>query len=113
MMAVCQKQVNFLIVFRQDGIIFKDGLSNVFNLVKQSHWTLFFKGSPHGGQVDVVGEEKEQSCKIIFLINYFAGQTFSREEEASVSDTSIWLHTQQIIVMYCFRVEQYALKFRD
>ena len=94
MMAVRQKHVSFLIVFSQDGVIFKDGLSNVFNLVKQSHGTLFFKGSPHGGQVDVVGEEKEQSCKIIFLINYFPAQTFSREKVASVSDTSIWLHTQ-------------------
>merc|ERR1719219_217254 len=51
----------FLIVFGQDRIIFKDGLGNVFNLVKQSHWTLFLEGSPHGGQVDVVGEEKKQS----------------------------------------------------
>ena len=82
MMAVCQKHVSwwFLIEFGQDRIIFKDGLGNVFNLVKQSHWTLFLEGSPHGGQVDVVGEEKKQSCKIIFLINYFARQTFSREE---------------------------------
>merc|ERR1719219_1370106 len=51
----------FLVVSVQDGIIFKDGLGNVFNLVKQSHWSLFLEGSPHGGQVDVVGEEKKQS----------------------------------------------------
>ena len=100
MMAVCQTEVVFLIVFSQDGVIFKDSLGNVFNLVKQSHGTVFSEGSPHGGQVDVVGEEKKQSCNIIFLINYFPGQTFSREEEASVSDSSIWLHTQQIICMY-------------
>ena len=100
MMAVCQKHLSFLIVFGQDRVIFKDSLSNVFNLVKQSHGTLFFKGSPHGGQVNVVGEEKKQSCKIIFLINYLAGQAFRRGEEKSVSDSSIWLHTQQIICMY-------------
>ena len=100
MMAVCQKHLSFLIVFGQDRVIFKDSLSNVFNLVKQSHRTLFFKGSPHGGQVNVVGEEKKQSCKIIFLINYLAGQAFRRREEKSVSDSSIWLHTQQIICMY-------------
>ena len=70
MMAVCQKHLSFLIVFGQDRVIFKDSLSNVFNLVKQSHWTVFFKGPPDGGEVDVVGEEKEQSWKIIFLINY-------------------------------------------
>ena len=72
MMAVCLTQVSFLIVFGQDRIIFKDCLSNVFNLVKQSHRTLFFKRSPHGGQVNVVGEEQKQSWKIIFLINYLA-----------------------------------------
>ena len=94
MMAVCQKHLSFLIVFGQDRVIFKDSLSNVFNLVKQSHGTLFFKGSPHGGQVNVVGEEKKQSCKIIFLINYLAGQAFRRGEEKSVSDSSIWLHSQ-------------------
>ena len=100
MMAVCQKHLSFLIVFGQDRVIFKDSLSNVFNLVKQSHRTLFFKRSPHGGQVNVVGEEQKQSCKIIFLINYLAGQAFRRGEEKSVSDSSIWLHTQQIICMY-------------
>ena len=93
-MAVCQKQVSFLIVFGQDRVVFKDSLSDVFNLVKQSHGTLFFKGSPHGGQVNVVGEEKKQSCKIIFLINYLAGQAFRRGKEKSVSDSSIWLHSQ-------------------
>ena len=101
MMVVRQKTSQlFLIVSLQDGIIFKDGLGNVFNLVKQSHWTLFLEGSPHGGQVDVVGEEKKQSCKIIFLIIYLAGQAFRRGEEKSVSDSSIWLHTQQMICMY-------------
>ena len=70
MMAVCQKQVSFLIVFSQDRVVFKDSLSDVFNLVKQSHWTVLLEGPPDGGEVDVVGEEKEQSWKIIFLINY-------------------------------------------
>ena len=70
MMAVCQKQVTFLIVFSQDRVVFKDSLSDVFNLVKQSHWTVFLKGPPDSGEVDVVGEEEEQSWKIIFLINY-------------------------------------------
>ena len=101
MMAVCQKQVSFLIVFSQDRVVFKDSLSDVFNLVEQSHWTVFLKGPPDGGEVDVVGEEKEQSWKIIFLINYQPGsQIFRRKAEASVSDSSIWLHTQQIICEY-------------
>ena len=69
-MAVCQKQVSFLIVFSQDRVVFKDSLSDVFNLVKQSHWTVLLKGPPDGGEVDVVGEEEEQSWKIISLINY-------------------------------------------
>ena len=61
-MAICQKQITSLIVLGQNSVVFQDCLSDILDLVEETHWTVvLFEGSPDGGEVDVVGEEEEES----------------------------------------------------
>ena len=51
----------YLIIFSQNILVFQYCLSNILDFLRQSHRPIVIEWPSNRGQVDVVGEKKEQS----------------------------------------------------
>ena len=61
---ILSEDVLDLVVLGEDVLVLEDGLGDVPHLVQQRQRARVTEGSPHRGQVHVVGEQQEQGCNI-------------------------------------------------